>query len=269
MSKPIARHSDGSNCYTVGCSLGHVSNALQAARSNDVAGYLKARDLENQQKTVKVSPQTHRALEYGTENYNLFVKKSDELTAVVDGKEVQSVVEYTGWAYKQYYSFLEGKNKDGSEFGSEYDDATKAQLTRAVGAGVARIDSLISKAGKLPKPVAVYRGEKVPAGVSITEHLSKKFPIGEKINIKRFLSTSLDPKIASEITGEDTSSSYVLVIKTKEGAMLGEYTSEHGLREKEVLLPRDKSYKVERIASDVIQWGNTRRTHATVYLTME
>jgi len=266
------RHSDGTDCYTPNCTLGNTSTSIQSAIANkDVSAYLAARSQQEAKKATPTSskPRTLRSLEYGTENYNLFITKAEELTEKVDAKEVQSVVEYTGWAYQQYYGYLEGKNEDGMVFGSQYDEATNAQLNRVLGAGVARMDSLISKAGTMKKPVEVFRGEKPPKGVSTVEHLAKNFPIGGKVNIKRYLSTTMDPKIASEITGDNNDESYVLVIRTKEGAALGEYTSEHGLREKEVLLPRDRTYKVDRIGRDIIQWGSTRKNHTTVYLTME
>lgn len=267
MSKPIAQHSDGSNCYTPNCSLGHMSSSTVAARMGDVSGFLKAKETETA-KNVH-SPTTYKMLEYGSSNYNLFMQKSEDLTNQVSAQEFKAISEYTGWAYQQYYGFLEGTNEDGSPFGSQYDELTQTQLKGGLQAGVASLDSVISKAGKLDNPVTVFRGERPPKNISLEAHLATSFPVGQKINVKRYLSTSLDPKIASETVGSDENSSYVLVIQTKEGAMLGEHISEQGLREKEVLLPRDRTYKVERISTDFVQWGSTKRKHATVYLTAE
>ena len=262
------RHNDGSNCYTQNCSLGHIANSIQQAHNGNVSGFLAARAKEDTQKTNS-QPKAFSSLEYGSDNYKLFMSKADDVVNNITAKEHRAVMEYTGWAYQQYYSYLEGQNEDGTEFGSQYDEATRTQLKNGLASGVANMDNLMAKVGKFDKPVTVFRGEKPPKGVSVAEHLSKTYPLGGNVSIKRFLSTSMDAKVASEIVGENTDNSYVIVIKAKEGVMLGEEMSEHGLREKEVILPRDKKYRVENISSSVIKWGSTKRNHTTVHLTME
>lgn len=258
------RHADGTDCYTKDCSLGHVSSVHQAVLDRNVSAYLTARAAEDKS-AQRVN--TFRSLEYGTPLYKTFVEQSSALSSQATGKEVQAVVEYTGWAYQQYYSFFEGKNSDGSVFGSQYDESTRERLGKALNHGASQIDSFIAKGGKFKKPVQVFRGESVPAGKTLEQHLNETYPVGKSVNVKRFLSTSLDPKIASDITGSNES--YVVVITTREGAMLDESTSEHGLREKEVLLPRNRDYRVERVSRDVFQWGSTKKTHTTVYLTLQ
>lgn len=262
MSKPIGKHKDGSNCYTRNCSLDHYSFSSQIAE-------LKTNidSLFEDKKTSLPSSKTFRSLEYGTEDYNFFRNKAEESESTMTGSEYKAVSEYTGWAYKHYYGFLEGKETDGSPFGSNLDPDLRNKLISSLEHGTSQIDAFISKSGKFPKPVTVFRGERTPKGVSMAEHLAKNYPVGKEVEIKRYLSTSMDPKIASEITGE-SSDSYVLVIKTKEGVMLGENISEQGLREKEVLLPRDKKYKVTNVSNDTIQWGSTKRNHVTVHLTL-
>lgn len=264
---PYRHKHDGSNCWTRNCSLDHVSSLQQAAEAGDTAGYLEAKKAIDMKASQKTS-QTFQALEYGSENYKAFMQKSERLVEQVEGHEFKTMVEYTGWAYRHYYGYLEGKNRDGSDFGSQHDEETRKTLTAGLASGVKNLDSLIAKAEKFDKPINVFRGEKTPKGVPLAQHLASKFQVGKSVEIKQFLSTSMDPKVASEIISDDPNS-YVLVIRTKEGAALGEYLSEQGLREKEIVLPRDRKYKVDRIGSDTIQWGSTRKKHTTVYLTME
>jgi hypothetical protein len=262
-------HRDGSNCWTKNCSLEHVGISDQFFKSGDISAFLDAKTLEEKSVKNPFLPETKsfRSLEYGSENYKLFIQQSEELQSQVSGAEYQALSEYTGWAFKQFYGYLENQNRDGSEFGSQYDDETKAKLKNALASGVKNLDSFVAKAGTLPKPVQVFRGESLPAGTDLDATLAQRYPVGKTVNMKRFLSTSLDPKVASEITG-DKKESYVLVIKTKTGAMLGGDISEQGLREKEVILPRDRKYRVEKITTDTIQWGTTKKTHKTVHLTM-
>jgi len=251
------QHSDGSPCWTKNCSLDHVATINQAIKNNDPKSYLEARAAVDNRSVTQKQTTTHRALEYNSANYRLFINRAEELDSKIVGDEAKAVMEYTGWAYQDYYAYLEGTSGE-----------LNPQKERALIMGALSIDSAIKKAGKLDKPIAVFRGEKAPAGVSVTDHLAATFPVGEDVKIKRYLSTSMDAKVASEITGDNASSSYLVVIKTAEGAMLSENTSEHGLREKEVLLPRNRTYHVDSISSDAVSWGTTKKQHVTVHLTM-
>lgn len=263
MGKPIGKHKDGSNCYTRNCSLDHfnVESQIMQLQANITNAFQKP-----EQKQPISKNKTHRSLEYGTPEYKFFCEKAEQSESTMTGKEYKAVSEYTGWAFKHYYAYFEGKHSDGSPFGSKLDAPLKEQLTRMLEDGANNIDNFIARSGRFSKPVTVYRGEKPPKGVSVADHLAKTYPIGGEIEIKRYLSTTMDPKIASEITNS-TSENYILVIDTKEGAMLGENISEQGLREKEVLLPRNKKYKVSHISNDTIQWGPNKKTHVTVHLT--
>lgn len=261
MSRPIGKHSDGSNCYTRNCSLEHQTT------EKDRVKQLQTKINNTLNEVKKPSPQIFRSLEYGTDDYNFFRSKAEAAEETITGDEYRAVNEYTGWAFKHYYGFMEGTNRDGTEFGSNLEEPLRSQLTTALTKGITHIDAFITKSGTFPKPITVYRGEKPPHGVTVTEHLSKTFQIGSTVQVKRYLSTSMDAKIASEIV-DKTPESYILVITTKEGAMLGENISEQGLREKEVLLPRNREYKVKNINTSIIQYGSTKKTHTTVHLEM-
>lgn len=263
MSKPIGKHKDGSNCYTRNCSLDHFDINTQISELKNNINTI----FDNKKPASPPVSKTFRSLEYGTDDYNFFRKKAEESESTMTGSEYKAVSEYTGWAYQHYYGFLEGKEADGTPFGSKLDEELRNKLLTSLQHGTTQIDAFINKSGKFPKPVKVFRGEKAPIGVPLTEHLAKTYPVGQEVEIKRYLSTSMDPKIASEITG-DSANNYILVITTKEGVMLGENISEQGLREKEVLLPRDKKYKVSHISNDTIQWGSTKKKHVTVHLTL-
>ena len=262
MGKPIGKHKDGSNCYTRNCSLDHLTSHSQIMRLQ--ASIYNAFG-NSKQSEAKPKANVYRSLEYGTPEYNFFREKAEQSESTMTGGEYKAVSEYTGWAFKHYYAFFEGKHSDGSNFGSKLDEPLKEQLTQALQNGAAQIDHFIAKSGKFPKPIKVFRGEKPPKGVSVSEHLAKTYPLGGEIEIKRYLSTTMDPKIASEITNASPEN-YIVVIDTQEGAMLGENISEQGLREKEVLLPRNRKYKVTRISNDTVQWGSNKKTHVTVHL---
>ena len=260
MTTTFPPHADGSRCWTHDCSLRHGSNLQTAIKNNDSSGYLKAREaVDKKAKTSSTQTVTYPMLEYGSTNYKLFMEKSEELMYQLDGKESKAVMEYTGWSYQQYYEYLEDSNNQNMT----------DELKQSLSEGAGHLDSVIKKAGMLDKPVTAFRGEKVPQGTSIESHLAAKFPVGQDINVKRYMSTSMDSKVASDILGDsDASSSYVLAIKTKEGAMLGEYLSEQGLREKEILLPRDRTYRVESVTSAIISWGVSKKRHTVVNLTL-
>lgn len=264
------RHTDGSNCWTKNCSLDHMGASNSFIKANDVSGFLSARELEQKPTENPFLPKQKdiHALEYGSDDYKLFINRSEELELQVSAEEYKTVSEYTGWAFKEYYGFLEGKNRDGSAFGAQYEGETKEALLKKLATGVNHLDNLVAKAGMLPKPVQVFRGEKPPKGMSAAEHLKSAYPVGGTITVSRFLSTSMDAKVASEITSS-SDNSYVLAIRTREGAMLSGNISEHGLREKEVLLPRNRSYRVESISEAVIHWGGTKKVHTVVNLILE
>lgn len=261
MSKPIGKHKDGSDCYTRNCSLDHASYGYQVSSlQNQIAA---AFDNPVKEKKTPV----YRSLEYGTPEYKFFREKAEESEMSMSGVEYKAISEYTGWAFKHYYSYIEGKTSKGEAFGAGMDDDLKNQLTKVLDNGLQNIDNFIAKSAKFPKPVKVFRGEKPPRGVGLAEHIAQTFPVGEQISVKRYMSTSMDAKVASEITGDNVDG-YMVVIETRQGAMLGENISEQGLREKEVLLPRDRKYEVVDVSDSVVQWGSTKKKHLTVHLKM-
>lgn len=265
MGNPIGKHKDGSNCYTRNCSLDHASHQYQiSSLQNQISAAFDNSVVSGSQPK---SGQVFRSLEYGTPEYKFFRDKADESEMSMTSSEYKAISEYTGWAFKHYYSYIEGKHSNGEVFGSGMDDDLKNQLTSVLDKGLNNIDTFIARSGKFPKPVKVFRGEKPPRNVDLADHIANTFPVGQTIDVKRYMSTSMDAKIASEITGDNVNG-YMVVIETREGAMLGENISEQGLREKEVLLPRDRKYEVVDVSDSTVQWGSTKKKHLTVHLRM-
>ena len=244
------RHQDGSNCWTKNCKLSHVKNSTPSFVFPERPEPPKSR--------------IYSSLEYGSSGYNSFIAGTKSLAEKASADEVKAVFEYSGWLYKEYYSYLEGKNADGSEYGSQYEDNFREAITRAMANNCTKMDSLISKAGVLPKPVTVFRGERFPEGVDPARFLAEKFPKGGRVHMKRYLSTSLEPKVATDITGD--APSYVMVIEARKGAMLGDELSEQGLREREMLLPRNTEYEVVSVESSVFRFGPNKKKEITVHL---
>lgn len=254
-SKAPYRHADKSNCWTKNCSRNHVSNTSPKF-------IFPENDFNKNSQPVEC----YKSLEYGGEDYKSFVENAEGLVMQVTASEVQSLFEYTGSEYKSYYGFLEGTNRDGSKYGSQFPELERDNIMYKLDGGVRNLDSIIAKAGRFNKPTKVFRGETPPAGVNVMEHLLKNYPVGEVVNVKRFLSTSLEPLVASNTIG-DKAGSYLLVITANEGAAIGDGLSEQGLREKEILLPRNKEYKVTKVSEVIVKAGFKDKKHIAVHLT--
>lgn len=252
----------------------------QTAATNDLNSYMKIREeqerkkidhrkLFNDKERSRKAP-VFRSLVYGTKSYNMFISHSEALRDSIDQREFQTIMEYTGWAYTLYRGYYTGVTKTGEKFGEKYPLELKAKLFNSLRINSERMDSIISKAGKLDKPVSVFRGEKI-RDQSLGEFL-KNYEVGSVIEIPYYPSTSFDPKIASEFTGKTQSEndkSVVYVIRTKEGAMLHGDVSEQGFREKEMILPRGRKYRVDKIAKGTIEISPTNKhRHTFVYMTM-
>jgi hypothetical protein len=141
-------------------------------------------------------------------------------------------------------------NQADSALGKKYSKAmTKNQIKT--------LDNIFAK-HQLKEPAVLYRGvgaNTFPDEIKnasedspeFNEFLSKKYPIGEMINIPEYMSTSADPAVAHNFAGTQ---SVVLEIKTKSAVPVG-LVSAWNASEREFLVNRDGKYKVVSVLKDV------------------
>lgn len=125
-------------------------------------------------------------------------------------------------------------NQHLNEGGSDPDVKLHRQVTH--------IDSAFEVV-KPSSPYVCYRGEKVHVreGESFEKAVMREFFPESVIERKSYLSTSLDPSVASYFAGKDVQS-VVLEIRAKSGISLKELSDSS--KEEEMLLPRDSKFRV-------------------------
>jgi hypothetical protein len=191
------------------------------------------------------------ALRYGSAEYNAFINETKHTSQVLDSNEKRSIFEYTGWYYKDYNSYLMNPESACSD---------------VVRNGVAILDSALSKsAGK--HDFVLYHG--MSANKQTQPEFMEKF--WDTINNGMFsrptyISTSVDVKVASEISGS-LHDGIIFEIHTNDGLALGDDVSEMGIREKEILLPRNKKFAVTDVKKNcVVTWGVNKKSHTVIQL---
>jgi hypothetical protein len=165
--------------------------------------------------------------------------------------ERKSVEYYTEMGHYYMGQYLQDEATDG-EF-SDFKYEGKPLHRQYVMDAVAKVDSALARSDKPDSARMLYRGMKVPSEVPLDEvpsWLAERFPVDGVVSQPNFMSTTLNPKVASWFfaMGKDSTTSperaVIFEIISKQGAPLGRGTSCHGLAEAEVLLPRDAKLKV-------------------------
>jgi hypothetical protein len=201
----------------------------------------------------RLSPSLVReSLVYQSLEYRKFLDQVTYAEHVLTMNEKRALVEYTGWSYRDYQSFCKNTHNDPS--------------SRLLTESLVHLDSALQKSS-YTHDLTLYHG--VPKdrqnSMSYLRVLQDSLKNSTLIR-KSFFSTSVDPKIASDTTG-GADGSIVFEIFTTDGLALGAETSESGIREKEILLPRNKKFKIVDIINDVtFVWGSSQRKHTLVQL---
>jgi hypothetical protein len=180
-------------------------------------------------------PDTFGEIEYGTEGYKKFVQHGEQFTQNITPQEWEEVYMYTTMKFDQINGEL-----------------AKGQTSKDTDL----LDSALSKTPIFTEPVRVFRGVKK----------LDRYVEGETVNFPNYISTSMSTKIAHDFAGDDGA---VITFTTSTGAALNETTSEHGLGEKEILLPRNQKFKVVKIVDANYEHGYTTTTKKTIYLELE
>lgn len=202
------------------------------------------------QERLSASP-TREALVYQSLQYQEFINQVAYADAVLTNDEKRAIFEYTGTFYRDYQSFC--KN-------------THTTVSRLVTDSLPHLDSALHKSSHTHN-LPLYHGIPKNRQNSMSYLRGLQHSLKKSLLIRKsFFSTSVDPKIASDITG-GVEGSIVFEIFTTDGIALGAETSEFGIREKEILLPRNKTFQIVDIVEDVVfSWGSSKRKHTLVQL---
>lgn len=194
----------------------------------------------------------HSELLYGSDAYNVFRATGDTVASLMSPKQCEALFQYTATDFKLINCFLNGNTVESSS------ESLKSQ--------VEVLDSVFSTASKLPDKVTVLRAELITNGVPVEEVMNQRYPVGCKVIVKQFLSTSLCSSVPTSML-EQSQNGFMVAIETSNGVVLNDATSAQGLREREVLLKRDTQFVVNR--HDVSRFDKAGKSflYPTVYLT--
>ena len=194
---------------------------------------------------------TRDALVYQNDTYNAFMSEVAYANSVLSNLEKRSLFEYSGWAFKDYQLYLKDQT---------------TPTGKVVKEGLPHMDSALAKSSNR-HDLILYHGLAKEHQTNMDRVKDLQFAVKNKLLIRTsFFSTSVDPKVASDVTG-GVNNSVVFEIFSSDGIALGEETSECGIKEKEVLLPRGKSFEVLDVIENVsFLWGFTKRIHTVIQL---
>lgn len=182
------------------------------------------------------------ALQYGTPVYNKFIQDAEKVSQSLTANEVKALFEYTGWFYAGYQEFL---NRPAN---------SPVKLSDA--SFVVGVESLDSATAKTVNTVnrTLYRG-----AMSTVDH-----NVGDTVTFTSFISTTVNPQVAVDIISSKENG-VIYEFHTHEGIELNDSTSEQGLREKEVLLGRGKTFTVTSVQHGVeFRNGSKISSHTVV-----
>jgi len=151
--------------------------------------------------------------------------------------ELMSLNGYSTSGYQTIRSYLSHPDS--------FEPSASAKLDKTIKG----IDSAIERAPKV-EPRLLYRGIKIPAFVedeNVSSWVEEKFPVGEVIAQDNYVSTSVNPYMASYF-GEtnynaEAQRSILMEIVSSNGAPLGEDISANA-HEREILLSRKSRFKI-------------------------
>lgn len=161
--------------------------------------------------------------------------------------------EYTIDAYEDYRDYLNGYQvlSDGTHAKIKFGKIRSIEIQEGMG----DIDKLLDLAPKPEEPRILYRGLSIPRNIApekVGGWLKKHFPVGGVISQKNYMSTTVNPAVATyQFTGLSDDRAVVFEILSKQGAPIGEGLSLHGDEEMEVLMPRDAKFRVVSVHEKV------------------
>lgn len=193
--------------------------------------------------------ESREAVEPGTESYQKFSRAGRTFNKRITDEERQHIREYTKMGFREVRDYLNGHPLHSEDEEYDVSDETRKNLDTQI----EHLDSALAKAPKPREPRTLYRGMVSPwsANEDVVGWVSEKFPIGSVVNHASYMSTSLHMQVAKKFTGITEGRGFIMEIVSSSGAALNYETSDYGESEREILLPRNSSFKVVSITPDV------------------
>lgn len=142
-----------------------------------------------------------------------------------------------------------------------YEEADRQWILKAVD----KLDEAFTKVTPPAEPRMVYRGMNVPLRIpanEVKQWVRDNFKAGAVLSQKNYMSTSMNPRIATEdfsaYDQDEANRGVVFEILSKKGIPMGEDTSIMGLKELEVLMPRETRFRIVSVTEDV-DYTNRRK----------
>jgi hypothetical protein len=194
------------------------------------------------------------------DEFKEFAIQADEYAAMLDStsEEARAVIGFTSHTFFPIRDYLNG----GQDMEKGGEKTFTPEEVEAMEKQIALLDSAIAKAAPVDTPRKLYRGMVIPNHIEdLNQFFEDKFTPGTVFSQKSYMSTSLNPSLAvtfSEPFTVPQNRTVIMEIISKNGAPLGNDLSAMGIKEQEVLLPRNTKFKVVAIQRDVhFVWGNS------------
>lgn len=238
-------------------------SAAMVSKNPDNASVLMM-SLKNDQTIAKLTKEFEQEKETGKvyENYNHFSSDSSVLKEYNNDyamlkknateKELEALNLYTAISYEPVNNYLRSSDKENYEF---YSESSKSKIFEMIES----LDSYIDKAPRKDRTVfrVVSQGsmgdnDGVMSGADFAKLLNCR--VGEQVSFGEYLSTTIDAgHAAKRASKKEEHTSVAFVISTSQGAPVGETlvdsfdAFEPQKLEREILLPRNTTFKVNRI----------------------
>jgi hypothetical protein len=191
-----------------------------------------------------------------------FAQRIDSVTSPEEAAELkEALIYYTGFNHASIRDLLHGYHFEQAEGDDPWGPRKKAgrpiefseERKQELSGWVEKLDKVLTLTKKLDEPRMLYRGATVPGTVpnrSINKWLTDNYKIGSVWSNKTFTSTTVDPDgndiFISTPLGFDYNQDRHVIFEflTREGAPLGVTTADMGAAESEVLLPRNKNFRI-------------------------
>jgi hypothetical protein len=161
--------------------------------------------------------------------------------------------DYTDFEYINIRIFLNGYDAtDIKASPMSYDQKEQKTIAKSIKV----LDEVLTLADKPDEPRLLYRAMMVPFSIKDKQMegwMKENFPVGGVVSQLSYMSTSHDPhRLINNFGGvRNQHRAIMFEIISKQGAVLGNGTSEYGSLESEVLMPREAKFKIVSVDENV------------------
>jgi hypothetical protein len=204
------------------------------------------------------------------DNWSQYLEDADEFYEILKSKAPEGESSphirvlknyYTGEGYRgirDYLNDYDVANGKPREFDPKYEEEDRAAEKEEMDEIIPLLDEAISLAPKSEFRRQLYRGMNLPSNIKsedVSSWIHENFPVGGVVSQKSYMSTSLSADRAvlnfTNRWPRMHDRTVVFEIISNEGAVLGDETALHGSKEAEVLMPRNKKFRVLSIDENV------------------